>query len=485
MRKSKIFIASSSKALKLAENLRNELNSDISEAILWNQESSGKASMVIIEKLEKATQEYDFAVIILTPDDVVFRGGTGDKQQQARDNCIYEAGLFMGAIGRDRCFLVSCVDSNILPVDLQGIIYLPIDPKTDFDDQTQCENAVSKPKLKILDAVKKQKPRQKETCIRSYSRLALLEKEKLLTDGGDLGEDQVIVSSTQALEKDEEKNFDLALQIKRNLMGGVTYVYFFQADPSGAQKICRLLQLILISDYVPPEKRDDVHNPNYRLEIVKEKQDEILENLWDICNNSQLNMFFRCQPPAFKFYLHNATSIANSRAYIKYGEGDDYLEWEVPGQMGYNIWQELKKCRNTKESKAVFLDTFCLKLSKQEEFENELKEQLSAHFAEISEQVKSLCYFGGALGFTKGGTAEIAVNDLLIGANSKASASVSWIKVTKGSWARKDAEGKLIMENQKKIFHDKEELNITQKQDKIACIKRQIERRKSTSLLSA
>src|SRR5512140_2693377 len=116
MDRSRIFIASSGRTLLLAEKLRDALQSDFCDATLWTQEGQSEPSAVIIEMLEKATRRYDFAVVILSRDDVMTKE-TGDRLK-ARDNCIFEAGLFMAALGRERCFLVNSVEQRDLPSDL-------------------------------------------------------------------------------------------------------------------------------------------------------------------------------------------------------------------------------------------------------------------------------------------------------------------------------------------------------------------------------
>ncbi len=57
-------------------------------------------------------------MLILTPDDLVLMRGEATKV--ARDNVLFELGLFMGALGRDRTFIV-CEESVTLPSDLAGI----------------------------------------------------------------------------------------------------------------------------------------------------------------------------------------------------------------------------------------------------------------------------------------------------------------------------------------------------------------------------
>jgi CAP12/Pycsar effector protein, TIR domain len=57
---------------------------------------------------------------VLTPDDLISRRGkTGNSP---RDNVLFELGLFMGALGRVRTFMVGCRDDDLdLPSDLAGV----------------------------------------------------------------------------------------------------------------------------------------------------------------------------------------------------------------------------------------------------------------------------------------------------------------------------------------------------------------------------
>jgi predicted nucleotide-binding protein len=161
MEKAKIFLASSGRALILAQKLRDNLSTNFSEATVWNEASAGKAGDMIIEMLESAAKDYDFAVIILTRDDVVFREGGDTEKRQARDNCIFEAGLFMGALGRHRCILISSVKADDLPVDLRGIIYQALEEPPDLGNYAKCGEVIKKPASKIREIIQNQWRKEK------------------------------------------------------------------------------------------------------------------------------------------------------------------------------------------------------------------------------------------------------------------------------------------------------------------------------------
>jgi hypothetical protein len=73
-----------------------------------------------IEALEVALDTSDFAVLVLTPDDLTRSRKT--EKRSPRDNVVFELGLFFGRLGRERCFLIQQRGLGLkLPSDLLGI----------------------------------------------------------------------------------------------------------------------------------------------------------------------------------------------------------------------------------------------------------------------------------------------------------------------------------------------------------------------------
>jgi hypothetical protein len=113
-----VFIGSSGEGLEVAENLQSVLD-DHCEATVWNQGPFGLSETGIASLLQAAAS-YDFAVLVLTPDDLTIRRNAAASS--ARDNVLFEAGLFVGALGLQRTFLVSCRQDDLrLPTDLDGV----------------------------------------------------------------------------------------------------------------------------------------------------------------------------------------------------------------------------------------------------------------------------------------------------------------------------------------------------------------------------
>ncbi len=82
-----------------------------------------QASSTTIESLVALTEEADFAALVLTADDITV--SRGKKKPSPRDNVIFELGLLMGALGRDRVFILKPKHVDIrIPTDLFGVTWL-------------------------------------------------------------------------------------------------------------------------------------------------------------------------------------------------------------------------------------------------------------------------------------------------------------------------------------------------------------------------
>lgn len=155
----RIFIGSSTEALPVAQALQTNLQRS-HEPTIWTQDSfpPGKS---VIESLEQVLDSSDAGVFVLTPDDLV---KLREKvQPTARDNVIFEMGLFIGRFGRDRTFMVvprSCALRR--PSDLDGIL------AAEYDDERRDGNlvaSVATASTQVCDALAKaERRRSKESA---------------------------------------------------------------------------------------------------------------------------------------------------------------------------------------------------------------------------------------------------------------------------------------------------------------------------------
>jgi predicted nucleotide-binding protein len=95
---------------------------DFTPIILHEQSNQGRT---IVEKFE-AHADVDFAVVLLTPDDV---GGSkgGQQQPRARQNVILELGYFIGKLSRKNVCAIKLGDLEI-PSDIIGVVWTTFDP---------------------------------------------------------------------------------------------------------------------------------------------------------------------------------------------------------------------------------------------------------------------------------------------------------------------------------------------------------------------
>lgn len=129
-RKPRIFIASSKENLPVAEAVNLNLDHD-AEGSLWR--NGFKLSTDGIESLVGKAKSVDFALFIFSPDDITTM--RGEKLATVRDNVLFELGLFIGAVSKERCFILKPRNTELhFPTDLLGMEPADYDPnRTDGD----------------------------------------------------------------------------------------------------------------------------------------------------------------------------------------------------------------------------------------------------------------------------------------------------------------------------------------------------------------
>jgi hypothetical protein len=118
MAKSALFIGSSSEGLEFARAVRSLLADD-ADVTLWN-EGFFLVGNTFIESLVNGLPRFDFAAVVLTPDDLTTSRDL--TILSPRDNALFELGLFMGHLGRNRTFVVRPHGDRVkIPSDLAGL----------------------------------------------------------------------------------------------------------------------------------------------------------------------------------------------------------------------------------------------------------------------------------------------------------------------------------------------------------------------------
>lgn len=114
-----LFIGSSSESLDVAYAAQENLE-DCAQVIVWTQGLFG-LSKSFLESLLDTLDETQFGLFVFAPDDLTRI--RGQVVETTRDNVIFELGLFIGRLGRERTFIImpkGNVDLH-LPSDLLGI----------------------------------------------------------------------------------------------------------------------------------------------------------------------------------------------------------------------------------------------------------------------------------------------------------------------------------------------------------------------------
>jgi formylglycine-generating enzyme required for sulfatase activity len=120
-----VFVGSSTEGLPAAKAIQVALD-HACEARLWSQGVFG-LSQGTLEALVAGASQFDYAILVLTPDDLV--DSRGSQRTAARDNVLFELGLFMGVLGPRRTFIVFDRTADIrLPSDLAGVTCATYEP---------------------------------------------------------------------------------------------------------------------------------------------------------------------------------------------------------------------------------------------------------------------------------------------------------------------------------------------------------------------
>jgi hypothetical protein len=129
MNKPRIFLGSSAQQEKLLQALTRGLQ-DIADVDAWTTVFNPGVSA--LNRLVELTREVDFAAFIFAQDDWTTKGASPEAapgEASPRDNVVFEAGLFGGALGIRRTFILHANGAK-LPTDLLGLTTIRYDPDT-------------------------------------------------------------------------------------------------------------------------------------------------------------------------------------------------------------------------------------------------------------------------------------------------------------------------------------------------------------------
>lgn len=309
MDRSRIFITCSDSTLLLAETLRDELRTEYYEPRLWSEESKRLP-------LEEEAKHSDFAVIVLSKDDLMSQGS--GETLKARDNCVFEAGLFMSAIGQERCFLVTSVEPSNLSSDLREIVYVRFE-EPDLQNRAACKDAIAGVAVQLKGAMQKLGRSSYHVRIPVFSIDEVFAHERPFSENGDLTEDLVIV-----VEKQLNMTFERVEQLWHNMAVGNSYHFFFPFSDDNIEKLCQALQMIA---WLSVRRPGEVPDYKTRLAAIENEKDRALNELRNLHSNRKIRFTPLVATPTFSLRLHNATDHDRARLYLIREESMQFVLW--------------------------------------------------------------------------------------------------------------------------------------------------------------
>jgi Predicted nucleotide-binding protein containing TIR-like domain len=124
--KPRIFLGSSGKQAKLLEEIERGL-AEIADVEPWT--TTFNPGRNTLDRLVELSQEVDFAAFVFAQDDWTTTDASQSGEASPRDNVVFEAGLFGGALGIRRTFILHANGAK-LPSDLLGLTAIRYDPDT-------------------------------------------------------------------------------------------------------------------------------------------------------------------------------------------------------------------------------------------------------------------------------------------------------------------------------------------------------------------
>lgn len=336
-----IFIGSSKYATNHAQTLANKLNAYSSDdykinANPWWNPTSTLGS--VLEDLINQTENNDFAIILLTSqvDAGVEKDKVEAEKKKIKYNCIYEAGLFTGALGpsKDRCFIITSGGIEDLPSDLYGIKHFS------FNEEKNSENDLNNISQAIGQIICKYKD-EKVHPVRGLKR-PLLSAEELCrreahySCGGKLKlQGALVFVNTPTPVEMEKKEF--SEQVVTNVLDfKIKYTYVFEMTETNITAIGNV-----INNFINSIKNN---------EVWKNK----LTNALKIFKKN-VNIYFVAENPGLEFCVHNADSD-DAQCYLKCFEVKPvmWLDW-CEGSKARQVATEIHRIKDNTEPSSLRL----------------------------------------------------------------------------------------------------------------------------------
>jgi hypothetical protein len=141
----KMFIGSSSESSNYLTKIEKQLK-DVVEFNAWNKQVFNPAFGNYLSDIIKGIEKSNCALFLFASDDK--RVMRGKEESVTRDNVIFETGIAIGLLGKERVFIIAEKDTA-LPKDLDGLTVFKIYPDAtgSFDESLKFETNRLKEKL--------------------------------------------------------------------------------------------------------------------------------------------------------------------------------------------------------------------------------------------------------------------------------------------------------------------------------------------------
>ncbi len=144
-----VFIGSSTPALPIARALKRGL-SEVADVSVWD--TAFDAGTWLLGGILDRARVSDFGIFVIRPDDTVRIGSTG--YSTVRDNVLFEAGIFMGALGPQRTILLWPTSQRSqrlrLPTDLEGLLRETYTPSRSDEDAPNLRQPVARIRERVV-----------------------------------------------------------------------------------------------------------------------------------------------------------------------------------------------------------------------------------------------------------------------------------------------------------------------------------------------
>jgi hypothetical protein len=167
-----VFVSSSSEGLVVADAIQENLERTV-DVVVWDQDVF-RPGEYVLESLLREVNRADAAILVFTPDDVVTVRGV--EQTAVRDNVLFELGLFVGKLGRDRSFVVAPRDDTArLASNLVGVNLLGYEPRrADGNLVAALGPACSRIRRALADVVPRREQSRRDLDLPVFERRDLL-----------------------------------------------------------------------------------------------------------------------------------------------------------------------------------------------------------------------------------------------------------------------------------------------------------------------